>query len=97
MEILEKVNLLLDSPNKDELLQMLIEDAQTESTDYCNLSAYSTKLDQVVVKMVIQNYNKARTQGIVSESFSGVSQSYINGYSADVIVMLNKNRKLKTI
>ena len=97
MEILEKVNLLLDNPNKDELLQMLIEDAQTESTDYCNLSAYSTKLDPTIVKMVIQNYNKGRVQGILSESFSGVSESYINGYSNDVYIMLNKNRKLKTI
>lgn len=97
MEIIEKVNLLLDNPGKDALIGMLIEDAKTESTDYCNLSAYVTKLDPVIVKMVIQNYNKARTQGIASESFSGVSQSYINGYSSDIIVMLNKNRKLKTL
>jgi len=97
MEILEKVNLLLDNPNKDELLLMLIEDAQTESTDYCNLTTYNAKLDPTIVKMVIQNYNKGRVQGIISESFSGVSESYINGYSADVYIMLNKNRKLKTI
>ena len=97
MDILEKVNLLLDNPNKDELLTMLIEDAKTESTDYCNLSAYNVKLDSTIVKMVIQNYNKGRVQGINSESFSGVSESYINGYSNDVYIMLNKNRKLKTI
>lgn len=101
MEILEKIKLLqgistLDT-SKDDVLIMLIEDAKTEAVDYCNLSIYDVKLDSTIVKMVIQNYNKGITQGIASESFSGVAQSYINGYTSDVIAMLNKNRKVKFI
>jgi len=97
MEILEKVNLLLDNPNKDELLLMLIEDAKTESTDYCNLITYNIKLEPTIIKMVIQNYNKRRVQGVSSEAFSGVTESYTDGYTKDIYIMLNKNRKLKTI
>ena len=101
MEILEKVKLILDIDTldltKDKKLQMLIDDAIVVAIDYCNLTEYVTKLDSIVAKMAIQDYNKARVQGINSESFSGVSESYINGYSADVYIMLNKNRKLKTI
>ena len=98
MEILDKVKLILfptEDYTKDELLTMLIDDAKIEAVDYCNLSIYDVKLDSTLVKMVIQTYNKSITQGIASESFSGVSESYINGYTSDVISLLNKNRKVK--
>ena len=100
MEILEKIKLILfptENYTKDNVLTMLIDDAKIEAVDYCNLSIYDVKLDSTLVKMVIQTYNKSIAQGIASESFSGVSESYINGYSADVIAMLNKNRKVKFI
>ena len=100
MEILDKVKLILfptENYIKDEVLNMLIEDAKIETIDYCNLLEYNIKLDSTLVKMVIQNYNKSINQGISSESFSGVSESYVNGYSADVIIMLNNNRKVRML
>lgn len=99
MLMLERIKLMLGlaDTTKDILLAMLIEDAEVEVTDYCNMAIYDVKLDSTITKMVIQNYNKGITQGIASESFSGVSESYINGYTADVIAMLNKNRKVKFI
>ena len=100
MEILDKVKLILFSTGnntKDDILNMLIEDAKIETIVYCNLLIYDVKLDSTIVKMSIQNYNKSINQGISSESFSGVSESYVNGYSADVIVMLNKNRKVRML
>jgi len=99
MEILEKVKLCLGNTdtNQDSLFEMLVEDAKTEAINYCNLKEYNIKLDATIVKMVIQNYNKARIQGIVSESFSGVAETYQNGYTSDVITMLNKCRKVRTL
>ena len=100
MEILEKIKLILfptGDYTKDDVLTMLIEDAKIEAVDYCNLSIYDVKLDSTIVKMAIQNYNKSITQGIATESFSGVSESYVNGYSTDVIIMLNKNRKVRML
>jgi len=97
MELLDRVNLLLGINDKDVLMQIFIEDAQTEVIDYCNLLTYNVKFDGTVAKMVIQNYNKSKIQGIISESFSGVSQSYIDGYTNDVKQFLNKNRKARFI
>ena len=97
MELLKKVNLLLGTTDKDDVLTMLIEDAKDEAMNYCNLTLYSLTLDTTVVKMVIQNYNKSINQGISSESFSGVGESYINGYTSDVISLLNKNRKVRML
>ena len=99
MEILEKVKLLLDTTgiNSEMILTMLVEEATTEAVNYCNLKEYNIKLDPVITKMVIQNYNKSRVQGVSSEAFSGVTQAYTDGYTKDVIMMLNKNRKVKTL
>lgn len=99
MEILDKVKALLDikdtDSTKDDKLDVLIEDAIAEAIDYCNLKEYKTKLDSTVTKMVIQNYNKAKIQGISSQAFSGVTESFIDGYSIDVIAVLNKNRRVR--
>ena len=99
MEKLLKVKLLLgiaaNDATKDNLLTMLIDDAVVEVIDYCNLKQYNTNLDSTVVKMVTQNYNKISNQGIASQSYSGVSETYVDGYSADVMAQLNKNRRVK--
>ena len=96
MEILEKAKIYL--PGADEItLTLLIEDATVDVINYCNLAEYNTKLDAVIVKIVIQNYNKLKVQGISSEGFSGVTQVYTDGYTKDVLLMLNKNRKVKTL
>lgn len=99
MEKLLKVKLLLDiaadDATKDNLLTMLIDDAVVEVIDYCNLKEYNTNLDSTVVKMATQNYNKISSQGIASQSYSGVSETYVDGYSADVMAQLNKNRRVK--
>lgn len=99
MEMNLKVKLLLGIAaadiTKDTLIDMLLEDAIAEVTDYCNLKIYDSKFDSTVVKMVSQNYNKVSTQGISSQSFSGVSESFVDGYSADVMTMLNKSRRVR--
>lgn len=96
MEIVEKVKLLLDNPSiSHSLLDMLVEDAKVEAVDYCNLIAYDTTLDSTVVKMVIQNYNKSKSQGISSQTYSGVQETFKDGYSADVLASLNKHRKVR--
>ena len=97
MIMLERIKLMLGlaDTTKDVLLAMLAEDAIVEVTDYCNMAIYDVKLDSTVAKMVIQNYNKISIQGISSESFSGVSESYVNGYTIDVMNVLNKNRRVR--
>ena len=97
MIMLERIKLMLGivDTTKDALISMLAEDAMVEVTDYCNMAIYDVKLDSTVAKMVVQNYNRGSIQGIASESFSGVSESYVNGYTIDVMNMLNKNRRVR--
>ena len=96
MEILDKIKLLLPNAN-DDILSLLIDLAKDFSINYCNLSEYNATLDNIIVKMVLEDFNKLGSEGISAKSFSGISESYITDYSAEIYKMLNKHRHLKTL
>lgn len=85
----------LSDTTRDELLDYLVDDAINEIITYCNLKSYDEKLNSIVIKMVLQNYNKVKIQGITSHSYSGVSESYTDGYTADVMAQMNKHRRVR--
>lgn len=98
--MLDKIKILLgmaDNDSKDELLLTLIGLAKDEATVYCNLPAYTNKLDSAIIGMVIERYNRIGAEGLTSSSTSGVAESYIDGYSAHVVKILNRNRRIKTV
>ena len=99
MTIKEKVNALIGpaAARKSALIDTLIEMATEESINYCNLEVYTTKLDNAVVEMVIERYNRVGNEGILNTSASDVKESYIDGYSESTINLLNKNRKVKAV
>lgn len=97
--MLEKIKLLLNRLNdsEDELIATLISLCKEEAYVYCNLSEYDSKLDFVVIQMVIEKYNRIGSEGAVSQSSSGASASYDSFYSDKVVRLLNKFRKVKTV
>jgi hypothetical protein len=98
--MLEKIKLLLSKSNDDsadELLNTLIAVCKDEAVIYCNLSEYVKALDNIVVYMVIEKYNRMGSEGAVSQSASGVSASYDSFYSEKVVRLLNKHRKIKLV
>lgn len=94
-----KTYLGISNSDKDSLIELLIEDAKTYAMDYCNINDawLPAKFDTIIVKMVVQDYNRIGSQGISSQSYSGVSESFIEGYSDEIIKLLNKNRKLRCL
>ena len=96
--MLDKLKLLMSlSDEDDELLMTLISLCKEEAYIYCNLPEYDSKLDYIVIQMVIERYNRIGSEGAESQSTDGVSTSYTNFYSDKVVKMLNKNRKVKMI
>jgi len=98
--MLEKIKLLLsraDDDTADELLNTLISMSKEEAYIYCNLPEYDKKLDNIVVSMVIEKYNRMGSEGTTSQSSSGVSASYDSFYSDKIVRMLNKFRKVKMV
>ena len=80
----------------DALINLCYKQALTEVEAYCNREA-DIELDLVADRIAIIKLNRINTEGLSGQSFSGVSESYIDGYPADIKAILNRKRKIKIL
>lgn len=97
--MLDKIKLLvsMNEDTADDLLNTLIAICKEEAYVYCNLPEYDSKLDNIVVAMVIERYNRMGSEGTISQNASGVSATYSDFYSDKVVKMLQKHRKVRMV
>lgn len=97
--MLEEVRLLLgDSASNysDALIGLMLKQALAEVEAYCNRSL-DAELEMVAERIAIIKLNRLNTEGLSSQSYSGVSESYIDGYPADIMAVLKRKRRVKVI
>lgn len=96
--MLENIKLLLGiaTDEKDRLLNLLIEQATQEAQDFTNCRDTSN-LSSTIERMVVFNYNRLGTEGVEGEGYSGVSYSYSATYPDNIMNVLKRHRKLKTL
>lgn len=70
--------------------------ALLEVEDYCNREA-DASLELLAEKIAVIKLNRLGTEGLTAQGYSGVSESYIDGYPADILAALNRKRKLKVV
>jgi hypothetical protein len=70
--------------------------ALAEVEAYCKREA-DTVLELMAEKIAVIKLNRINTEGLASQGFSGVSESYIDGYPAEILSVLNSKRKLKVV
>ena len=51
----------------------------------------------VALRIAIIKLNRINTEGLTSQSYSGVSESYVDGYPTDILSILNRKRKIKVV
>jgi len=90
-----KILLGLSDDSQDALLNILMEDAISEALVYSDMDVYDKKLDNVVSRMIVIKYNSQGQDGILSQNYSGASESYTNGYPADILEILGGYRKAR--
>lgn len=95
--MLEKIQLLLNQYAQDELLSLLIDMCKDDAVCFCNLEEYTEDLDNTVIKMVIERYNKIGFEGLSAQGDSGVSNSFVDGYSDEIKRALIKHRKVRVV
>lgn len=79
----------------DALFSDLITDAITDVKTYTNRTEELPVACETIIKdLVMIRVNKLGSEGIASESFSGVSQSYENDLPSELKRRLNKYRRL---
>lgn len=96
--MLEKIKICLtNNIYTDDLINLFIDDTTKEVKIYCNREDIDVELESIIRKIVIIKLNRINSEGLSSQSFSGVSESFIDGYPQDIIAVLNRKRKLKTL
>jgi hypothetical protein len=97
--MIEEIKILLgDAANNytDAQITLALKIAIAEVEDYCNRDADAT-LELLAEKIAVIKLNRINTEGLASQSFSGVSESYIDGYPTEILTVLNRKRKIKLV
>ena len=80
----------------DALIDLCYRQALTEVEAYCYREA-DVELSMVADRIAVIKLNRINTEGLSGQSFSGVSESYIDGYPADILSILNRKRRIKLV
>ena len=98
--MLNKVKMLLDinDTGYDELLELFIELCSAQALEYTHRQDVSqNSLDVVVVLMVVESFNRLGSEGIANKSYSGITETPIDGYSDNIKRLLKSKRKIRTL
>ena len=91
-----KLYLNIDTDDKDDLLTLIIDQAIEFATNYTH-SNNLTSLYPLILKMCVFDYNRIGTEGLNSESYSGVSFNYANDYPEYILRSLRSKRRIITL
>ena len=97
--MIEEIKILLGdaAPNyTDAQINLAYKMALAEVEAYCNREADKV-LELAAENIAVIKLNRLNTQGLASQSYSGVSESYIDGYPQEIIALLNSRRKITVI
>lgn len=97
--MLEEIKLLLGEAAQnytDAQINLCYKLALSEVEEYCNREA-DTALELAAERIAVIKLQRLNTEGLAAQGFSGVSETYLDGYPADILALLNRKRKIKVI
>lgn len=95
--MIEEIKLMLGEAAtnySDAQISIALKLATAEVEEYCKREL-DTTLELMAQQIAIIKLNRINTEGLASQGYSGVSESYINGYPAEIVAVLNRKRKPK--
>jgi len=97
--MIDEIRLLLGDAEgnfTDAQISLCLKWALAEVEAYCGREV-DYELEVMAQKIAILKLNRINTEGLASQSYSGVSENYIDGYPADILAVLNRKRKIKVM
>lgn len=97
--MIEQIKILLGdaAPNfSDAQIDLAYKMAVCEVEEYTKREL-DAALEFAAMQIAKIKLNRLNTEGLATQSFSGVSESYIDGYPAEIQALLNRKRKVKFI
>lgn len=98
--IIEELKIMLGdaaSNYSDELIGLMAKHSIAEVQAYCNRDTLDIELEIVAQRIALIKLNRIHTEGLASQSMSGVSETYVDGYPEDIKAILNRKRKIKVL
>ena len=90
-----KILLGIAATDKDALLTVIIQQSEKEFLQYTRQTTVPVAADNIIYDMAVIKYNRYKTEGLASQSISGISENYIDGLPDNLIKALNSYRKAK--
>jgi hypothetical protein len=97
--MLEEIKILLGDAAAnftDAQISLAYKMSLAEVETYCGRDADET-LILAAERIAVIKLNRLGTDGLASQGYSGVNESYVDGYPADILALLNRKRKLKVL
>lgn len=93
--LVSEAKIILNLGNdKHQLLYTLAAMVENDFLNYCGREDLPPQAHNILLQMLLIKYNRLGVEGLASQSFSGISESYINGYPEEIKKQLNNYRKL---
>lgn len=97
--MIEELKIMLgDSASNytDAQIGLALKHSLAEVESYCRRKV-DYELEIVAQRIAVIKLLHMGNEGLASQSFSGVSESYINGYPEDIKAILDRKRKIKVM
>lgn len=97
--MVEEIRIMLGEAEKnytDAQIGLALKHSLAEVEGYCKRKL-DYELEIVAQRIAVIKLLRMNTEGLSSQSFSGVSESYIDGYPADIQAILDRKRKIRVI
>lgn len=80
----------------DAQIALTLKMSLAEVEGYCNRTL-DYELEVIAQRITIIKLNRLNTEGLTSQSYSGISENYLDGYPEDIMAVLRRKRKIKVI
>lgn len=97
--MIEEIKLLLGEAAAnytDAQINLAYKLALAEVEEFCKRDA-DTVLELCAEQIAVIKLNRSGTEGLASQSYSGVSESYISGYPENIQAILRGKRKIRVV
>lgn len=97
--MIEEIKILLGSAAdnySDAQIGLCLKMALAEVQAYCNREL-DYELEICAERLAVIKLNRLNTEGLTSQSYSGVSESYEDDIPADILRILNRKRRIKVV
>lgn len=81
----------------DAQINLALRQAMIEVQEYCRVNVLDDSLTFIAERIAVIKLNRINSEGLASQAYSGVSESYIDGYPAEIKAILNSKRRIKVL